>query len=67
MSQRQATVNTLRGLLKAFGLRVPPGAGGLLAQRVREAAEGNHVLLAVAEPLLAAWQTLRTQIAVFDA
>ena len=67
VSQRQATANTVRGLLKAFGLKVPPGAGGLFAQRVRAAAEGNHALLAVAEPLLAAWQALRAQVAAFDA
>lgn len=67
VSQRQATANTLRGLLKAFGLRVPPGAGGLFAQRVREVSESNHALLVVTEPLLVAWQALRAQIAVFDA
>ena len=66
VSQRQALANTIRGLFKAFGLRVMPGANGPFAHRVREAAEGNHVLLAVAEPLLAAWQALREQVAVLD-
>ena len=33
---------------------------------MREAAAGNGTLLAIVEPLLAAWQALREQIAVFD-
>ena len=64
VSQRQAVANTVRGLLKAFGLRVPPGAGRPFAHRVRAAAEGNDALLAIAEPMLLAWQALREQVAV---
>ena len=37
-----------------------------ISGRVREAAAGHGTLLAVVEPLLAAWQALREQIAVFD-
>src|SRR3712207_6697195 len=66
VSQRQALANTIRGLLKSFGHRLARGSGGLFAPRVREAAEGNDALLAVAEPLLAAWQALREQVAVLD-
>ncbi len=66
ISQRQATANVIRGLMKTFGLVIARGASGLFAPRVREAAAGNGALLAIVEPLLAAWQALREQIAVFD-
>ena len=66
VSQRQALANTVRGLLKTFGLRVARGSGGLFAPRVREAAEGNDALLAIVEPMLLAWQALREQAAVLD-
>ena len=66
ISQRQATANVIRGLMKTFGLVIARGASGLFAPRVREAAAGNGTLLAIVEPLLAAWQALREQIAVFD-
>jgi len=66
VSQRQTLANTVRGLLKTFGHRIARCSGGVFAARVREAAEGNHALLAVVEPLLAAWQALREQVAVLD-
>jgi transposase len=66
VSQRQATANTLRGLLKAFGHVVRKGAGGLFARRVREVCDGNSALGAIVEPMLAVWQSLREQIRVLD-
>jgi transposase len=66
VSQRQAVANTVRGLLKTFGLRVARCSKGLFASRVREAADGNYTLLAIVEPLLTAWQALREQVAVLD-
>ena len=66
ISQRQATANTLRGLLKAFGYVVRKGAGGLFAVRVREVCDGNPALCAIAEPMLAVWQSLREQIRILD-
>jgi transposase len=66
VSQRQALANTVRGLLKTFGLKVARGSGGVFAARVRETAEGNHALLAILDPMLLAWQALREQIAVLD-
>ena len=66
VGQRQSLANTIRGLMKTFGLVVPRGCKGLFAPRVREAGEGNAELMAIIEPLLAAWQSLREQIAVFD-
>ena len=52
VSQRQTIANTIRGLLKAFGLVVARGAKGLFAVRVRELLAGNDVLVAIIEPLL---------------
>jgi transposase len=66
ISQRQALANTLRGLLKSFGLTVALGCKSPFEARVRAAAEGNGALLAIAEPLLAAWRALREQVAVLD-
>ena len=66
VSQRQAIANTLHGLLKAFGHVVRKGAGGLFAGRVREVCAGNPALCAIAEPMLAVWQSLREQIRVLD-
>jgi transposase len=66
VSQRQTLANTIRGLLKTFGLRVVCCSGGLFETRVRAAAEGNDALLAIIEPMLTAWQTLREQVAVLD-
>jgi len=62
VAQRQAVANTVRGLLKAFGHVVRKGAGGLFAPRVREVCNGNPTLCAIAEPMLAVWQSLREQI-----
>ena len=56
----------MRGLLKAFGHVVRKGAGGLFAGRVREVCDGNPALGAIAEPMLAVWQSLREQIRVLD-
>jgi transposase len=66
VGQRQAIANNIRGLMKTFGIVIPRGAKGLFAVRVREAGEGNHALMAIVDPLLAAWQALREQTAVFD-
>lgn len=66
ITQRQALANTIRGLLKTFGLVVAAGSSGVFATRVRTAGEGNDELMAIIEPMLTAWQSLREQIAVFD-
>ena len=46
VSQRQATANTIRGLLKTFGLVVAPGSKGLFSVRVREQIASNPALIA---------------------
>src|SRR5258708_6787700 len=66
VSQRQTIANTIRGLLKTFGLVIPRGAKGLLPIRVRGQTVGNHLLAAIVEPLLTVWHALREQIAIFD-
>ena len=66
VSQRQAIANNIRGLLKTFGHVIQRGCKGPFATRVREVIDGNPVLSAIVEPLLAAWQALREQAAVFD-
>jgi transposase len=66
VGQRQSLASTIRGLMKTFGLVIPRRCGALFATRVREAEEGKDALMAIVEPLLAAWQSLREQIAVFD-
>lgn len=64
--QRQTTANTIRGLLKTFGLVMARGAKGLFSARVREQIIGNDVLPAIVEPLLVVWHAVREQIAIFD-
>ena len=66
VSQRQTIANTIRGLLKTFGLVIVRGAKGLFPIRVREQIVGNDVLAAIIEPLLTVWHTLREQIVIFD-
>jgi transposase len=66
VSQRQAVANSIRGLLKTFGHVIRRGSKGPFPVRVREAAGGNPVLLAIIEPLLAAWQAIRDQVAILD-
>lgn len=66
ITQRQAVANTVRGLLKTFGIVIPRGAGAPFAARVREAAEGNPTLAAIIEPMLVAWGALREGVLAFD-
>ena len=58
VSQRQATANTICGLLKTFGLVVAKGSKGLFPVRVREQIAGNPALIAIIEPLLAVWYAI---------
>lgn len=66
VSQRQKTANTIRGLLKTFGLVIARGSKGPFPIRVREQIAGNDVLAAIVEPLLVVWHALREQIAMLD-
>src|SRR5688500_5668013 len=56
--------NQIRSILKTFGLMAGTGAGHSFAIRVQELLEGRPSLAAVVDPLLAAWQAGRSQIAL---
>jgi transposase len=62
VSQRQMVANTVRGLLKTFGLVVARGANRLFPIRVREQLAGNDVFAAIVEPMLVVWHALQEQI-----
>jgi len=66
VSQRQKIANTIRGLLKTFGLVIVRGSKGLFSVRVREQIAGNNVLVAIIEPLLVVWHAVREQVTVLD-
>ena len=61
-----ALSNQIRSTPKTFGLRAGKGAGRAFACRVRELLGGRPTLAAIIDPLLAAWQAVRAQIAVLD-
>jgi transposase len=58
--------NQIRSILKTFGLMAGKGAGRSFAIRVRELLKGRPSLAAIVDPLLAAWDAVREQIAVLD-
>src|SRR5689334_15807266 len=58
--------NQIRSILKTFGLMAGKGAGHRFAPRVQGLLEGRLSLSAIIDPLLAAWQGVRAQIAVLD-
>lgn len=58
--------NSMRGLLRGFGLRVPRALRGRWGSAVRECLAGNPTLLAIFEPLLAAREAIRTHLASLD-
>ena len=58
--------NTVRGILKTFGLIMPPGSGRQFERRVREMIDEHAVLTLVLTPLLATLDTLRLQIAKLE-
>jgi transposase len=53
---------SLRGVLRGFGLKVGPTTTRTFASRIRELVEGQPTLMAVAEALLAARETLGAQL-----
>ena len=58
--------NQIRSILKTFGLMAGKGAGHRFALRVRDLLGGRPSLAAIVDPLLAAWNGVREQIAVLD-
>lgn len=58
--------NSVRGLLRGFGLRVPLLQRGRWCDTVRGMVEGHPSLSAIFEPLLQAREAMRAQLAVLD-
>lgn len=58
--------NSMRGLLRGFGLRLPKAQRGRWSATVRECLAGHGTLLATIEPLLTAREALQEQLAVLD-
>ncbi|MFX0541029.1 IS110 family transposase [Roseovarius sp. S4756] len=58
--------NSVRGLLRGFGLRVPTGARGRSCDLVRDLIAGNAVLEAAISPLLSARDAMAEQFAKLD-
>jgi transposase len=56
--------NQIRGLMKTFGVVVPPGKGGSFDANVRRLLEADETgLAAIVWPLLQAWRSTRSQAA----
>lgn len=58
--------NSVRGLLRGFGLRVPTGARDRFCERVRDLVAGNPVLEAAISPLLAARDVMAEEFTKLD-
>jgi len=58
--------NSVRGLLRGFGLRLPRTLRGRWEAEVRDLMAGRPVLLQILEPLLVARNALREQLLVLD-
>jgi transposase len=58
--------NSVRGLLRGFGIRLAVMLRGQWDARVREAIAGHPALLAILDPLLVARSALRDQVAIID-
>jgi transposase len=58
--------NSVRGLLRGFGFRMPRMLRARWAWAVREALAGNPTLLAIIDPLLDAAAALRNQLALLE-
>ena len=66
INMRQDLENTVRGLMKPFGLRVPPGGRAKFAERVREVCANQPILSKAIEPLLHSRREVIVQISEID-
>ena len=58
--------NQIRGLMKTFGLIIPPGKGAVFNSNVRELLAGKDSLARIILPLLDAWRDIRKYAADLD-
>jgi len=58
--------NSIRGLLRGFGLRFSVGVRGQLCALVRELIDGNPMLVEVITPLLTARDAIANQFEILD-
>ena len=63
MRIRTELSNQIRGVMKTFGLVVPPGRGGAFELNVRELLDGNEALSRIIMTILEAWLGIRKQAA----
>lgn len=66
VTQRTALTNTIRGLLKTFGIVLARGKGARFEPMVQDRIAEQPMLATIIEPTLAVLRVLREQIAVFD-
>lgn len=66
VAMRRDVANQIRGTLKVFGVVLSTGHRRTFDHLVREGVGARQQLSVFVEPLLAAWQTLSEQVAVFD-
>jgi transposase len=64
--QLRGLENSVRGLLRGFGLRIPPVLRGRWSAAVRALVEGHPSLPGIVEPLLRAREALRDELATLD-
>lgn len=58
--------NSLRGLLRGFGLRLPRSLGHRREATIPDGLEGHAALLAIFDPMLTARRALQEQLAMLD-
>jgi len=66
VTQKTTLTNSIRGLLKTFGIVLGRGKGARFDAMVRERVAQEPMLVTIVEPLLAVLLTVRGQLAVFE-
>jgi transposase len=66
VTQKTTLTNSIRGLLKTFGIVLGRGKGARFDAMVRERVAGEPMLATIVEPVLAVLLTVRRQLAVFE-
>jgi transposase len=66
VSMRTALYSQIRGLLKTFGVVLPPGKGGTFERLVLKGVADDHYVRLVIESLLATWRHLTLQLKSFN-